>query len=227
MEMKHCNTAENRTAHRTLLIGCASALAATLTVALPQPAHADHVTVPDLPANIRVDAGNTPFLIGHATGTQNYICLPCPNPITPNGPCPDSGFAFTLFTPEATLFKDNDNQIITHFFSPNPAEGGTIRATWQHSHDTSTVWAFVKKGDAAPAKDAVDLLKLTVVGAEDGPIGPGTLTPTTFIQRVNTVGGVAPAGCDSLENVGTRAFVPYTADYIFYKADPGNAGGGK
>jgi hypothetical protein len=29
-----------------------------------------------VPANIAVPAGNKLFLIGHAVGTQNYICLP-------------------------------------------------------------------------------------------------------------------------------------------------------
>jgi hypothetical protein len=46
------------------------------TVALPQPAHADHVTPPPVPSKIEVPAGNTAFLEGHAVGTQNYICLP-------------------------------------------------------------------------------------------------------------------------------------------------------
>ena len=50
-----------------------------------------------------------------------------------------SSFAWTLFTPEATLFRGSDKQIITHFFAPNPCEantnpkvvaGGTIRAAW-------------------------------------------------------------------------------------------------
>jgi hypothetical protein len=44
------------------------------------------------------------------------------------------------------------------------------------------------------------------------------LARTTFIQRVNTVGGDAPPAdtCDSLAEVGSVAFRPYSADYIFY-----------
>jgi hypothetical protein len=48
----------------------------TFTVALPQLAHAGHVTPPPMPANIRVPTGHQAFLEGHAVGTQNYICLP-------------------------------------------------------------------------------------------------------------------------------------------------------
>jgi hypothetical protein len=41
--------------------------------------------------------------------------------------------------------------------------------------------------------------------------------PTTFIQRVNTVGGLAPStGCANAADVGKKAFVPYTADYFFF-----------
>src|SRR5262245_19172649 len=112
--MKNSNTPENQTTRRILLIACSTALAAAFTVSLPQPAHADRVTPPPVPPAIQVEAGNKAFLVGHAVGTQNYICLPCPNPTTPAVMCPDaSGFAWLLFTPEATLFEDNEKQVIT------------------------------------------------------------------------------------------------------------------
>ena len=44
------------------------------------------------------------------------------------------------------------------------------------------------------------------------------LSETTFIQRLNTVGGLAPeTGCAVATDVGSRAFMPYTADYFFYE----------
>ena len=107
--MKNYNAPENQTTRRILLIACATALAVACTVSLPQPAHADHVTPPPVPANIQVPAGNKAFLEGHAVGTQNYICLPS-----------GTGFAWTFFGPQATLFDDDDKQVITHFLSPNP-----------------------------------------------------------------------------------------------------------
>ena len=232
--MKNFNELQTQSTHHTLFIACVTALAVALTAGLPQPAHAEHVTPPDAPANIKVPAGAKAFLVGHATGTQNYVCLPCPNPSTPPGTkCPGSGFVFMLFTPEATLFGDNEKQIITHYFSPNPEEGGTIRATWQDSHDTSTVWAFAT-ATATNSSDptfvqpgAVAWLKLQVVGAQNGPIGSNKLTSTTFIQRVNTSGGLAPsAGCDSSADVGHQAFVPYTADYVFYTGGESDTAGG-
>ena len=177
------------------------------------------ITPPPVPANIQVPAGNEAFLVGHGVGTQNYVCRPS-----------GSGFAFVLFTPQATLFKDNDKQLITHFFSPNPFEANTdptvvgdrrIRVTWEDSKDTSTVWAKLNQPstDAAfVAPGAVAWLLLEVVGAQNGPTGGDALTATTFIQRLNTSGGVAPStGCAKATDVGNEAFVPYTADYFFYK----------
>ena len=221
--MKNCKTSENQTMYRILRIACATALAVAFTVSLPQPAGAAIVTPPSVPQNLEVPAGNTAFLVGHAVGTQNYICLPS-----------GSGFAYTLFTPEATLFKfaDDTNQLITHYFSPNlspipPELSNTIRATWQ-SRDTSTIWAKVNLNPDGSTglstdprfveKGAVAWLTLQVVGAQDGPTGGDTLSNTTFVQRLSTSGGLAPTDCAS-GTVGKQAFVPYTADYFFYTAD--------
>ncbi|MBZ5639633.1 MAG: DUF3455 domain-containing protein [Acidobacteriia bacterium] len=215
--MKNCNAPENRTARRILPIVCSTALVVAFAALLPQPAHAGQITQPRVPAGIEVPPGSAEdarakaFLEGHGAGTQNYICLPS-----------GSGFAWTLFTPEATLFSDNDRQIITHFFSPNPSENGTIRATWQHSRDTSVVWAAAtpdttSTDPAFVATGAVPWLRLNVVGAQDGPTGGDTLTASKFVQRLNTSGGVAPlTGCSLSTDVGKKAFVPYTADYFFY-----------
>ena len=215
---------KNQITRRIMLIACTTALAVGLMVSLPQLAQAQSVTPPIVPDNkLQVEPGNEAFLVGHAIGTQNYVCKPS-----------GTGVKFVLFTPEATLFKDNaDRQIITHFFSPNPFESNTdatvvadgmIRATWQ-ARDTSTVWAKVHEVDGSLTVDrnAIAWLLLDVVGAQDGPTGGHTLSDSTFIQRVNTTGGLAPStGCTSLTDVGNQAFVPYTADYYFYKKQQGD-----
>jgi hypothetical protein len=191
-------------------IACVAALAAAFVGSLSQSAQAGSVTPPPVPTDIQVPAGNKAYLEGHAIGTQNYICLPS-----------GSGFAWSLFGPQATLFDDDDGQVITHFLSPNPDEGGTPRATWQHSKDTSSVWALaiaISTDSAFVAPGAIPWLKLQVVGEQDGPSGGDRLSETTFIQRLNTSGGVAPSsGCSLSTDVGKRTFVPYTADYYFYR----------
>lgn len=170
----------------------------------------DRISQPAVPATIQVPEGNVPFLLGHARGTQNYVCLPS-----------GATFAWSLFTPQATLFSASDRQLTTHFFSPNPDEKNTVRAAWQDSHDTSTVWAsaFPPSFDPAfVAPGAIPWLLLETVGTQAGPRGGDDLTITTFIHRVNTRGGSAPtSGCAASADVGKRMFVPYTADYFFYK----------
>ena len=217
--MKNCNTHEQQTTPCLLLIAYAAALAVTFAVSRPQLAHADQVTPPPVPANLQVEAGHQAFLAGHAVGTQNYICLPS-----------GSGFAWTLFGPQATLFNDDDKQVITHFLSPNPDENGTLRATWQHSRDTSTIWAVASQSSSDPAfvaPGAIPWLLLDVVGAQDGPTSGDKLSKTTFIQRLNTTGGAAPSdGCTNSIDVGKREFVPYEADYFFYKATQKRTHGG-
>jgi Protein of unknown function (DUF3455) len=176
------------------------ALAMAFTVSQPPPAHADHVTPPSVPAGLQVPAGNQAFREGDAIGTQDYICLP-------------SGWTF--FGPQATLFNEHDKQIITHFLSPNPFETGTPpRVTWQDSEDTSKVWGMTI-ASVSVQPDAIPWLLVQVVGAQDGPTGGDELSETTFIQRVNTVGGVAPTTACT---VGMMALVPYSAEYFFYKA---------
>lgn len=185
-------------------------LVVTLAIALPKAATPVDVIPPAVPTNLNVPAGHEPFLMARAEGTQNYICLSS-----------SSGFTWVFWGPQATLFDDNGQQIITHFLSSNPAENGTARATWQHSSDTSTVWAAAIANSTDPnfvAPGAIPWLLLRVVGDQSGPTGGNTLRETIYIQRVNTAGGIAPpTGCKSAKDVGKKMLVPYTTDYVFYR----------
>ena len=209
-----------RTSITSLLLAVVAVMA--LTVPSAAPAYADNTTLPAVPANIQVPAGNKLFLVGHAVGTQNYVCVPS-----------GTGVRFVLFTPEATLFDDEGGQLTTHYFSPNPAEpnadpkvisNNVIRAAWQDSKDSSTVWGRAKPEHISTdpnyvAPGAIPWLLVTIVGKQNGPTGGDRLSVSTFIQRLNTHGGVAPStGCTSLADLGTTAFVPYTTDYYFYKS---------
>jgi hypothetical protein len=196
-----------------ILLACVAAFTGALSFSMARPVHANpNLGPPPVPANLQVPAGNKLFLVGHAVGTQQYFCK-------------FSGTSFTweFFGPQATLFKNNDKQIITHFLSPNPAESGTPRATWQDSKDSSTVWAVAIASSSDPAfvaPGAIPWLLLDVVGDQPGPTEGDKLTRTTFIQRLNTSGGVAPAtGCAAVSDIGKRALVPYITDYFFYEYD--------
>ena len=204
-----------------LVLGCAFG-----TVAQAQ---AQNISSPTTPPIITPPAGNSAFLVGHAVGTQGYVCLP-------NGAGPS--WTAKPSRPEATLFTNffgKDVQIINHFLSPdaNPNDAAQDplpfgSATWQSSFDSSKVWAQVLHSNSIPAgsdpscpnTSAIACLLLQSIGSEQGPTGGGALTKTTFVQRLNTKGGSAPAdGCSTDADVGNQTLVPYTADYYFFRKD--------
>ena len=209
--MNICNTG-HLIARRIGLIARLGALGTVFVVALPQVGHAQNVTPPAVPDRLQVEEGNEAFLIGHAFGSQDYVCA-----------ASGSGVAFVLTTPEAVLFDNPGRRVVNHFFSPNPVEGGTIRATWQSTRDSSVFWgklaasATFQTDPDFVAPDAIAWLTLGRAGVLVGVGGGRELSVATFVQRVNTVGGLAPStGCNSPADIGKTAFVPYEADYVFY-----------
>src|SRR6266567_7648524 len=181
---------------------------------------AAQVTPPPVPGTIAVPAGNSPYLVGHALGSQGYTCLPTSTGTAwnPNGA-----------RPEATLFTDlfgAQFQIITHFQSINEKPKPGIvpplsgNATWQSSFDSSRVWAVKVKGidagsDPASCSHAgsIQCLLLQSVGNKKGPTGGNLLFNASFVQRLNTNGGAIPT---SVCTAGQTQLVPYTADYFFF-----------
>ncbi len=209
---------------------CVPAVAFVLLVGfIPPAARAfDKVTPPPTPASITPPSGNTAYLLGHATGTQGYVCLPSGAGAswTVNSSRPQA----TLFI---TLFGSFSQQILTHFLSPdanpnssapNPLPFGS--PTWQSSFDSSVIWgnklASITAGSdpSCPSSGAIPCLLLQVIGSQNGPSYPfGILTNATYVQRLNTTGGSAPStGCAASSDVNGQVLVPYTADYYFYTA---------
>jgi hypothetical protein len=112
-----------------------------------------------------------------------------------------AGFEWAFVAPDAELLDAFGSLIGQHGAGPY----------WQ-SNDGSRVVGAVKARADAPAKGAIPWLLLTTKSS--GPAGRFSLV--TSIQRVNTVGGVAPTtGCSS-ESLGKTIHVPYSADYVFY-----------
>src|ERR1051326_5702196 len=113
------DTLEKRTMRRYIQYITRFAVVASAGVAL---AAQPDLTQPVVPAAIQVPAGNIAFLMGHATGTQGYICLPTSTGSfawskTGSASGPQNGSR-----PEAILFTGNSREIITHFLSANPQE---------------------------------------------------------------------------------------------------------
>jgi Protein of unknown function (DUF3455) len=177
--------------HRRLLAGLVAAVAAGAAVQAADAAP----TPPTVPSVIAVEAGHKPFLVGHAVGEQIYTCRIVPG-----------GFAWSPATPRADLYDDRGNVIVRHFGGPS----------WQARDGSTVVGSRVDGVTVDPTAIPWLLLKRASVSA--GPDGE-RLTGTTFIQRIATTGGLppAPAECDA-ESAGSAREIPYTADYVFWKA---------
>jgi hypothetical protein len=214
--------------HARTLFGAAVVLGCALA-AVPIAA-AQHITSPATSTKITPPEGNAAFLVGHAVGTQGYICLPT------SADASTASWTVKPARPEATLFQSffrRDFQIITHFLSPdaypnddapNPLPFGS--ATWQSSFDSSKVWAAVLHANSVPAGSepscpnagAIPCLLLQTIGSQPGHAGGTALSKTTFVQRLNTNGGAAPEdGCRASTDVGNQVLIPYTADYYFFR----------
>ena len=144
---------------------------------------------PEVPPEIRVDEGNKVFLVGHAVGVQIYTC---------------NGSTWSSAVPRANLYDDNGKLIITHFRGP----------TWQATDGSRAVGTVVNKVNLD--QTAIDwvLLSTTTTPGPDG----DRLVDTTFIQRLDTTGGLTPPAADcNAATANTVVEVPYTAEYVFWK----------
>jgi hypothetical protein len=181
---------------RRFISACASVLALCGLIAATASAQPAPNTAPGDPLDPRTYAPHSKsFLAVYATGVQNYICQA-------NG-------AWLFTDPVATLYKSPDarNPIGTHFL--NTATG---RPVWQFK-DGSSVEA-ARYAAAAGGTGNIPWLLLQSVVTTTGPDGD-RLTNTTWVQRLDTSGGVAPAGTCT---PGATVAIPYSAGYVFWKA---------
>ncbi len=147
-------------------------------------------TVPD---KLKPGANESLAMIVPAKGVQIYECRARQA----------GGYEWAFVAPEADLFDARGNRIGRHYAGPH----------WE-STDGSKIVGTVKERADSPGADAIPWLLLAAksVGRE------GSFSKITSIQRVNTVGGVAPKSGCSQAAVGTPARIPYTADYYFFTA---------
>lgn len=151
----------------------------------------DH-RAPELPSpvcdSVNVPIGNKVAFHAYALGVQIYRW---------------NGAGWDFVAPEATLYASANfrGKVGTHYAGP----------TWESNSGSNVV----ARRDAGCSVDAtaIDWLRLQAVSTD----GPGIFSHVTYIQRVNTVGGKAPAAPGSF--VGAEARVPYTAEYYFYRAE--------
>lgn len=147
---------------------------------------------PQTPKNLQVPSNQQLVLKTTARGSQIYICKATEIP---------NRFEWTLKAPAAGLFDDQNQLLGQHYAGP----------TWEAS-DGSKVLGEVKAKADAPKTKTIPWLLL----AARSHSGNGIMSQISWIQRVNTVGGVAPKECDRTYQ-NREISINYTADYYFYR----------
>ena len=172
----------------------------------------------------RWTTGNHAFLVGHAIGTQNYVCALfffshwrrlCA--LHAGGHAVQRRWRSThhpLLQPQPRADPPDPNT------NPAVVADGAIRATWVHS-GTGARSGRRPQSFRYPVNHRCHFLGACSTRLEsktDLPAATYCRRPRE-VQRLSTTGGNAPGpghGCDSPSDVGHTAFVDYTADYFFY-----------
>jgi len=142
------------------------------------------------PAQLQPPASERLLLKVHAEGDQIYSC----------GADGDR-FTWTLKAPDARLYGEDGKSFGVHFAGPS----------WK-ANDGSQITGKPAASVPSPDANSIPWLLVAVVSHS----GDGALAHVTYVQRINTKGGKAPAnGCDAGHS-GQEARVPYSADYVFF-----------
>ena len=152
------------------------------------------LAVPETPAAVTVPAGNKLVMIAVGTGDLTYECR------VKAGAA--AAYEWVFAGPNAVLSGKDGVAVGKYYGGP----------TWE-SNDGSKVTGK----QVATAPNVPTAIPLQLVKANPA-TGNGAMTDITYIQRLNTVGGIAPSDSCAASNVAAKKLVPYKADYLFYKA---------
>ena len=147
-----------------------------------------------LPAAVQVPAGNRVAMETVGVGEITYECKAKAGMA--------DAFEWVFVGPKATL-NDRSGKTVGSYFGPP--------ATWA-ALDGSKLTAT----QLAVAPAGAGNIPLQLVKANPA-TGDGAMSGVSYIQRVATRGGVAPAATCAAANAGARQIVAYQADYIFWK----------
>jgi len=178
-----------------VLLGCTAASLLLAACATPPPAPDSGAGRPAQPpalgwlSRIKVPDGNDPALKLAARGVQIFRCERV-----------GDAYEWRFRQPEAELF-DAEGQSV-----------GRHGANFSFEHrDGSRLLGTVVAHDRAAAADALPWLLLSAKS-----FGKGSLGGVSYIQRVNTRGGMPPPSCDPGQ-ASRLLRVDFSADFVFYR----------
>jgi Protein of unknown function (DUF3455) len=148
-----------------------------------------------LPASVQVPSGNKVALETVGSGSITYECRVKAN--TPNA------FEWVFVGPDAKL-ADRKGNVVGKYFGPP--------ATWQSLDGSKITATQLAVAPAQPGSIPLQLVKANPA------VGEGAMKGVSYIQRVATQGGVAPAKVCDAGMLSKKEVVQYQADYIFWSA---------
>jgi hypothetical protein len=148
-----------------------------------------------LPDTMKVPAGHQ---VAMATVGKGLITYECRAKKDMTGQ-----FEWAFAGPDARLIDASGKQVGKYYGPP---------ATWE-----ATDGSKITGKQLAISPGGTGNIPLQFVQANPT-MGMGAMTGVTYIQRLKTQGGVAPAAECGAANMGAKTTVNYQADYIFWKA---------
>ncbi len=147
-----------------------------------------------LPEPVRVPDGHVQKTWSKGVGEVTYACR---QKVDQPG-----SHSWIFVAPSATLFDGNKKPHGNYYGGP----------TWESSDGSKTTGTQVAIAPTTAGNLPLQLIKATSTSSA------GMFANITYIQRLNTVGGAAPASPCDASNVGQEQKVAYQADYIYYVA---------
>jgi Protein of unknown function (DUF3455) len=147
---------------------------------------------PEVPAALRVPAGQQVYLVTNASGVQIYECAL-------NA---ERAPRWTFRGPEAALTDTQGRPLGKHYAGPS----------WEAPDGSKTV-GQVQASDPGPDRSAIPWLLLNAKSTG----GAGLFREALSIHRVQTTGGLAPTRACDAATLGQIERVPYQAVYYFYR----------
>jgi hypothetical protein len=175
---------------RAALLRVAAAIAIAVVAAC---AHDRPRPPPDVPPALQVPAGQKLSRMLHATGVQIYQCK-----ASAKDP---SRYTWVYQEPKADLSDHSGKDIARHYAGP----------TWEADDGSKVVGDVVARADAPGGKGIQWLLLRSKSNT-----GKGIFAKVQSIQRLNTIGGLAPPDTCDASHAEQRTRVAYSADYYFY-----------
>ncbi|HSV50894.1 MAG TPA: DUF3455 domain-containing protein [Burkholderiaceae bacterium] len=148
-----------------------------------------------LPDAVKVPAGHMVAMETVGAGDITYECRARANMA--------GQYEWVFVGPDARLMDRKGMQIGRYYGPP---------ATWENKDGSKVTATQVAVAPAGTGNIPLQLVKANPA------LGMGAMQGVSYIQRVATQGGVAPAMACDASSMGQKQVVKYQADYIFWRA---------